>query len=148
KTSIAAHFVEAACRRGERCLYFAFEESPGQLARNMSSIGVDLGRWMKRGLLRVEAARPTLYGLEAHLAFMLRTVREFRPAAVLVDPLTDFTESLADTKAMLTRLIDFLKMQGITAMFTSLTHAGVHAEQTEAGVSSLIDTWIVLRDPE
>ena len=135
-------------RRGERCLFFAFEESPQQLARNMGSIGMDLGRWRKRGLLRLESARPAVYGLETHLAFMHRTIREFRPAAVLVDPITDFTDSLADNKAMLTRLIDFLKMEGITAVFTSLTSAGAHVEQSEAGVSSLIDTWIVLRDLE
>jgi len=148
KTSVAARFVDAACRRGERCLYFAFEESPGQLTRNMGSIGMDLGRWWKRDLLRLEAARPAVYGLETHLAFMHRAIREFRPAAVLVDPITDFTDFLADNKAMLTRLIDFLKMEGITAVFTSLTAAGVHSEHTEAGVSSLIDTWIVLRDLE
>lgn len=148
KTSVAARFVQAACVRGERCLFFAFEESPAQLARNMGSIGMDLGRWRKRGLLRLESARPAVYGLETHLAFMHRTIREFRPAAVLVDPITDFTDSLADNKAMLTRLIDFLKMEGITAVFTSLTAAGAHVEQSEAGVSSLIDTWIVLRDLE
>jgi circadian clock protein KaiC len=148
KTSVAARFVDAACRRGERCLYFAFEESPGQLTRNMGSIGMDLGRWRKRDLLRLEAARPAVYGLETHLAFMHRTIREFSPEAVLVDPITDFTDFLADNKAMLTRLIDFLKMEGITAVFTSLTAAGVHSEHTEAGVSSLIDTWVVLRDLE
>jgi len=148
KTSVAARFVQAACERDERCLFFAFEESPQQLARNMGSIGMDLGRWRKRGLLRLESARPAVYGLETHLAFMHRTIREFTPAAVLVDPITDFTDSLADNKAMLTRLIDFLKMEGITAVFTSLTTAGAHAEQSEAGVSSLIDTWIVLRDLE
>ena len=141
-------FVQAACERGERCLFFAFEESPQQLVRNMRSIGMDLGRWRKQGLLRLESARPAVYGLETHLAFMHRTIREFRPAAVLVDPITDFTDSLADNKAMLTRLIDFLKMEGITAVFTSLTSAGAPVEQSEAGVSSLIDTWIVLRDLE
>jgi len=148
KTSVAAHFVQAACLRGERCLFFAFEESPQQLTRNMASIGMDLGRWRKQGLLRLESARPALYGLETHLAFMHRTIREFSPAAVLVDPITDFTDSLADNKSMLTRLIDFLKMEGITAVFTSLTSAGMSVEQSEAGVSSLIDTWIVLRDVE
>jgi circadian clock protein KaiC len=148
KTSVAAAFVEAACARGERCLYFAFEESPQQLARNMASIGMKLARWQRDGLLRLEAARPAVYGLETHLAFMHRTVRDFRPTAVLVDPITDFTDSLADNKAMLTRLIDFLKMEGITALFTSLTEAGGHAEQSESGVSSLIDTWIVLRSLE
>lgn len=148
KTSVAAHFVQAACVRGERCLFFAFEESPQQLTRNMNSIGMDLGRWRKEGLLRLESARPAVYGLEAHLAFMHRTIREFRPAAVIVDPITDFTDSLAENKAMLTRLIDFLKMEGITAVFTSLTSPGLLVEQTEAGVSSLIDTWIALRDVE
>lgn len=148
KTSVAARYAQAACERGERCLFFAFEESPQQLARNMGSIGMDLGRWRKRGLLRLESARPAVYGLETHLAYMHRMVREFAPRAVLVDPITDFTDSLADNKAMLTRLIDFLKMEGITAVFTSLTSAGAHAEQSESGVSSLIDTWLVLRSLE
>ena len=145
---MAARYAQAACERGERCLFFAFEESPQQLARNMGSIGMDLGRWRKHGLLRLESARPAVYGLETHLAYMHRMVREFAPRAVLVDPITDFTESLADNKAMLTRLIDFLKMEGITAVFTSLTAAGAHAEQSESGVSSLIDTWLVLRSLE
>ncbi len=148
KTSVAAAFAEAACSRGERCLFFAFEESPLQLARNMGSVGMDLGRWRRRNLLRLESARPAVYGLESHLAFMHKTIREFRPTAVLVDPITDFTDSLADNKAMLTRLIDFLKMEGITAVFTSLTSTGTNVEQSEAGVSSLIDTWLVLRDQE
>jgi circadian clock protein KaiC len=145
KTSVAARFVQAACERGERCLFFAFEESPEQLARNMSSIGMDLGRWRKRRLLRLESARPAVYGLETHLAFMHRAIGEFRPRAVLVDPITDFTDSRADNKAMLMRLIDFLKVEGITAVFTSLTSFGDHVEQSEASVSSLIDTWITLR---
>jgi circadian clock protein KaiC len=145
KTSVTARFVQAACERGERCLFFAFEESPQQLARNMSSIGMDLGRWRKQGLLRLESARPAVYGLETHLAFMHRTIREFMPASVLVDPISDFTTALADNKAMLMRLIDFLKVEGITAVFTSLTSDGANVEQSEAGVSSLIDTWVVLR---
>jgi circadian clock protein KaiC len=148
KTSVAARFVQASCVRGERCLFFAFEESPQQLARNMRSIGMNLDRWRKAGLLRLESARPAVYGLETHLAFMHRTIREFKPTAVLVDPITDFTTALDDNKAMLTRLIDFLKMEGITAVFTSLTSAGEQVEQSEGGVSSLIDTWIVLRDVE
>lgn len=150
KTSLATRFAEAVCKRGECCLYFSFEESPGQLSRNMRSIGIDLRRWLKKGLLRLEAARPTIYGLETHLAFMHRAVRESRPAAVVIDPITDFTltDSLADNKAMLMRLIDFLKSEDITVAFTSLTSAGAHPEQTEAAVSSLIDTWIVLRDLE
>src|SRR3990172_779840 len=148
KTSVAARFVQAACGRGERCLFFAFEESPQQLTRNMGSIGMDLGHWRKRGLLRLESARPAVYGLEAHLAFLHRTIRPFRPAHLLLYLITDFTDSLTDNKAMHTRLIDFLKMEGITAVFTSLTSAGANVEQSEAGVSSLIDTWIVLRDVE
>src|SRR4249920_1960901 len=92
KTSVAARFVQAACERGERCLFFAFEESPDQLSRNMESIGMDLGRWRKEDLLRLVSARPAVYGLETHLAFMHRTIREFRPMAVLVDPITDFTD--------------------------------------------------------
>src|SRR4030095_10093412 len=104
KTSVAAAFVQAACARGERCLYFAFGESALQLDRNMRSIGLNLGRWRKQGVLRLESARPAVYGLETHLAYMHRTIREFRPAAVLVDPITDFTTALADNKAMLTRL--------------------------------------------
>jgi circadian clock protein KaiC len=148
KTSVAAHLVQAACARDERCLFFAFEESPQQLARNMRSIGLDLARWWRRGLLRLESARPAVYGLETHLAFMHKAIREFQPTAVLVDPITDFTTALADNKAMLTRLIDFLKLKGITTVFTSLTSAGVSLEQSEAGISSLIDTWIMLKDPE
>ncbi|HEY6552489.1 MAG TPA: circadian clock protein KaiC, partial [Vicinamibacteria bacterium] len=148
KTSVGTRFVEVACARGERSLLFAFEESPQQLSRNMRSVGMDLGRWRKAGLLRLESARPSVYGLETHLAFMHRAIREFRPTAVLVDPITDFTDSLADNKAMLTRLIDFLKMEGITALFTSLTAAGSHVDESDAGVSSLIDTWIVLRAVE
>ncbi len=148
KTSVAARFVQDACARGERCLFLAFEESPEQLTRNMGSIGMDLGRWRRQGLLRLESARPAVYGLETHLAFIHRTIKDFKPTAVLVDPITDFTTAVADNKAMLTRLIDFLKMEGITAVFTSLTTAGASVEQSEAGVSSLIDTWIVLRDLE
>jgi circadian clock protein KaiC len=148
KTSVAAAFVQAACERGERCLFFAFEESPQQLMRNMGSIGLGLGRWRKLGLLRLESSRPAVYGLETHLAFMHKTIRLFRPTSVLMDPITDFTDSLADNKAMLTRLIDFLKMEGITAVFTSLASAGMAVDQLEGGVSSLIDTSIVLRDME
>jgi circadian clock protein KaiC len=114
----------------------------------MSSIGMVLGPWRKQGLLRLESSRPAVYGIETHLAFMHKTIRAFRPAAVLVDPITDFTESLADNKAMLTRLIDFLKMEGITAVFTSLVSAEMNVDQLEGGVSSLIDTSIVLRDLE
>lgn len=150
KTSLAAHFVDAACRRGERCLYFAFEESEPQIARNMRSIGVDLAPWVKKGLLRFVAARATFYGLEMHLARMHQAIREFQPEVVVVDPVTDLMAigSPFEVKAMLLRLVDFLKASEITAFLTSLTAGGEVAEQTEIGISSLIDTWLLVRDLE
>jgi circadian clock protein KaiC len=150
KTSVAAHFAAAACRRGERCLWFAFEESASQIIRNMRSIGLDLEPWMKQGLLQFHAARPTLYGLEMHLLEMIRLVREYQPRAVVVDPITNFIAagSGLEVKAMLMRLIDYFKMERTTAMFTSLTRGGSELEQTEVGVSSLMDTWLLLRDIE
>ena len=150
KTSLAAHFVDAACRRGERVLYMAFEESEGQFVRNMRSIGFDLQPWVERGLLRFEAARPTLYGLETHLATMHRQVVEYDPRVVIVDPLTNFTSvgSTTEVRSMLMRLIDFFKSKQITTMFNSLTGGGNILEQSEVGVSSLMDTWLLLRDME
>jgi circadian clock protein KaiC len=150
KTSLAAHFVDAACRRGERVLYNAFEESEGQFVRNMRSIGLDLEPWVKRGLLRFEAARPTLYGLEMHLATMHKQFKEFQPRVVVIDPLSNFTSigNNVEVRSMLMRLIDFLKSQQITALFTNLTGVDGSLEQTEVGVSSLMDTWLLLRDVE
>ncbi len=150
KTSVAGHFADAACRRGERCLYFAFEESPSQVIRNMRSIGLHLSPWIKQGLLRYHASRPTLYGLEMHLATMHKAIREFDPQVVVVDPVTDLMAvgTEMDVKLMVTRLVDFLKSKGITALFTSLTGGGTYAEQTEVGISSLIDTWLLLREIE
>jgi len=150
KTSLAAHFADSTCRRGERCLYFAFEESESQLLRNMRSIGLDLAPWLKKGLLRIHATRPTAYGLETHLASLHRMVSEFDPRAVIVDPITNFLKAgtQSETEAMLTRLIDFLKSRQTTAMLTSLTHGGSSMEQSEATISSLIDTWLLLRDIE
>lgn len=150
KTSLAAHFVDAACRRDERVLYMAFEESPGQFARNMRSIGFDMNPWMERGLLRFEASRPTLYGLEMHLATMHKHIVEFEPHVVIIDPLTNFTSVGAENEArsMLMRLIDMLKSKQTTALFTSLTGGGSVLEQSEVGVSSLMDTWLLLRDVE
>jgi circadian clock protein KaiC len=147
KTSIAAHVVRAACERGERCLYFAFEESPEQILRNVRSIGVELRPWMEKGLLRFHAARPTLYGLEMHLVGIHKCVEEFQPQVVVLDPVTNFITAgtSAQVKSMLMRLIDYLKSKQATALFTSLTEAGSSLEQSEAGVSSLIDTWILLR---
>jgi circadian clock protein KaiC len=150
KSSIAAQFVDAACRRGERALYFAFEESPHQIVRNMRSIGLHLEQWREQGLLRIDALRPTLTGLEIHLAMMLKQVAVFRPSVVVMDPISNLTGAgeSADVTAMLTRLLDYLKSQGVTALFTSLTEGGTALERTAEGVSSLMDTWLLLRDLE
>lgn len=150
KTSLAAHFAAATCRRGERCLVFLFEESPDQWMRNMGSIGLDLQPWVKRGLLCHHAARPSLHGLEMHLAVSLKAIREFRPDAVVIDPISAFESSGNDfeVKSMLIRLIDSLKVQGITVLMTNLTRDGGTLEHTDAQISSLIDTWLLLRDIE
>ena len=150
KSSLAAHFVDAACHRGERCAYFATEESPDLIVRNMRSIGIDLGPWVKKGLLRFDATRPTFHGLEMHLLRMHKLVRETNARVVVVDPITSYI-SLGDTlevKSMLSRLIDFFKAHQITAFFTSLTEGGSALEQSEVGISSLMDTWILLRHIE
>jgi circadian clock protein KaiC len=150
KSSVAAHFAEATCRRGERCLYFAFEEAASQIARNMRSIGVDLEPWMRRDLLRVHAQRPTALGLEAHLVAMHRLIEDWQPRVVIVDPVTNMIAvgSETEVKAMLARLIDFMKVRQITALFTSLTEGGRAAERTDLGVSSLMDVWMVLDNRE
>ena len=146
KTSMAASLARSACTRGKRCLYFAFEESVDQLVRNMRSIGIELRPLMDQGLLRVMAARPTIQGLEKHLVTMHREVTNFRPAVVVVDPITNLINvgTTTETQSMLTRLLDFLKLEGITTFFTSLTSGGESLEQTDVGISSLIDTWLVL----
>lgn len=150
KTSLAANFANASCQRNERCLYLAFEESESQFVRNMGSIGLNLGRWTKNGLLRVSATRPTELGLEGHLTSVHRHVMDFRPRLVVVDPLTNFLKAgrQVEAEAMLARLIDFLKVEQITGVFTSLIHSSGAFEDTEVGVSSLIDVWIMLRDIE
>ncbi len=151
KTSLAAHFADAACRRGERCAFFAFEESESQVARNMRSIGIDLARWTKEGRLRIHAERPTLFGLESHLADMQRIISEFHPRVVIVDPVSNFTSvaEQRDIKTMLTRLLDQLKVEGVTTMFTNLTAAGnLSLESTDVGISSLADVWLLVRDIE
>jgi circadian clock protein KaiC len=149
KSSFAAAFVDAACRRGESTLYFAFEESPSQILRNMGSIGIDLNPWIKRGLLHIHAARPTATGLEGHLAIMHKQVTTFSPKVVVVDPITNLVSvgDLPSVKAMLTRLIDFLKINGITAMFTNLVFNG-EIDGTAIGISSLMDAWLMLRTVE
>ncbi len=150
KTSIAAQFVEAACKRGERVLFFTFEESPSQLARNMRSIGIDLKPLEKNGLLRFHAARPTIYGLETHLTTIIKLINKFEPDIVILDPINAFVlgDNQAEVKAMLLRLVDFLKMKRITAFFTSLTDSGDNIENSDVYISSLIDTWLLLRDIE
>lgn len=150
KTSIAATFAEAACRRNERCIYFTFEESPGQIIRNMRSIGIDLAPMADAGLLTIHASRPMTHGLETHLATMIKTVQDLAPDVVIVDPVSSLItagEDL-DTKSMLTRLIDYLKVNQITGLFTDLTQVEGAPEQTRIRISSLMDTWILLRSIE
>jgi circadian clock protein KaiC len=149
KSSLAAHFADAACRRGEHVLYFAFEESPSQIMRNMRSIGLDLEPWVRQLLLHFQAVRPTLFGLESHLTAMHKAINRFNPTIVIVDPLNSFTDgsNTNAVKAMLVRLVDFLKLKHITSLFTSLT-SGSQLEQTDVAISSLIDTWLLVRDIE
>jgi circadian clock protein KaiC len=150
KTSLAATFAAATCRRGERCLYFAFEESQDQLLRDLQSIGLDLAPFVRRGLLHFELARPTFFGLEMHLGRMHRRIAQVQPTAVVVDPITSLMSAgaAADVHPMLFRLIDFLKQSGLTAFLTALTNGGAAAEATDLGVSSIVDTWLLLRDIE
>jgi circadian clock protein KaiC len=150
KSSIAAHFANASCARGESCLYFAFEESSSQMIRNMRSIGIELQPWVDAGKLRVVAGRPTATGLEMHLASMHKHVRQHRPQLVIVDPISNLTEAgtLRDAGALVLRMLDFFKFEQITAVFTSLTSGGKALEATDVGISSVVDTWILLRDIE
>jgi circadian clock protein KaiC len=150
KTSVAAHFAEAACKRGERVLYFCFEESPNQLMRNMHSIGIKLEPWVHKGLLLFQATRPTLYGLEMHLAMTHKAVNAFKPDIVIMDPINTFIlgDKENEVKMMLMRIVDFLKLNQITALFISLTSTESALESSDVGISSLIDTWLLLRDME
>ena len=150
KTSVAAHFAEAACKRGERVLYFCFEESPNQLMRNMRSIGIKLDQWVGKGLLQFQATRPTFYGLEMHLAVTHKAVNAFKPEIVIMDPINTFIlgDKENEVKTMLMRIVDFLKGNQITALFTSLTSTESALESSDVGISSLIDTWLLLRDIE
>ena len=146
KSSLCAHFVDAACRRGERCLVFLFEESPQQVVRNMRSIGIDLQPWIERGLLEYHASRPALHGLEMHLSQTYRAIERFRPSAVILDPVSSLLSVAvtADVRALLTRLVDLLKTRGITALMTSLSHGRTELERTDAEISSIVDTWLLL----
>ena len=147
KSSVGASFVAAACARGERALLFAYEESASQLLRNMRSIGIDLEPWVRKGLLHIDASRPTLHGLEQHLVHMYELVRTAKPSVVVVDPISNLTLDKDDRalKPTLMRLIDHLKQGGVTALFTSLTSDAVaDVADSQVGVSSLMDTWILL----
>ncbi|VVB63072.1 Circadian clock protein kinase KaiC [uncultured archaeon] len=146
KTSFAAHFVDAACRQGERCLYFAFEESPSQIGRNMRSIGIDFGAWTDAGLLQIHSSRPMAHGLETHLMDMRRVIDDFGPKVVIIDPITNLTNvgTESDVKFMLTRLVDYLKTKGITTLCTGLIDREEDGQAAQ-GISSLMDTWIKLR---
>lgn len=150
KTSVAASFVNAACNRKEKCLYFAFEESPRQIIRNMRSIGIDLQGHLDKGLLKFIASRPTLYGLEMHLVAIHKAIRTFKPKVVVMDPITNLITvgTVGDVKAMLVRLIDFLQDEQITVMFTALSLNNIVNDQTDEGVSSLVDAWILIKDIE
>jgi len=150
KSSVAAHFVDSCCAQGERALYFAFEESQNQILRNMSSIGIDLGRWVKKGNLRFHADRPTTYGLEMHLVTLFKRLAEQNPTVVVIDPITTFIQvgSENEVKSMLTRLVDYLKSKGTTTLFTSLTGPGGELEDSMTGISSLMDTWILFRSQD
>ena len=150
KTSLAGYFADAACRRGESALYFAFEESAAQIVRNLRSIGTDLEPSLRKGLLQVHAARPTTSGLEGHLSAMHRLIEEKKPRVVVVDPISNLISvgTSAEVKAMLARLIDFMKVRQMTALFTSLTIDEGHPEGTDIGISSFMDTWLVLRNIE
>jgi circadian clock protein KaiC len=150
KTSIAAHFANAACLRKERCIYFAFEESPEQIMRNMRSINVSLEKHVKAGLLKFHASRPTLYGLEMHLLVIYKMIQDFKPTTVILDPITNLVTigTVSDIKSMLIRLIDFLQKEQITVLFTALTLNATVNENTDEGVSSLVDAWLMVRDIE
>jgi circadian clock protein KaiC len=150
KTSLTAQFVDAACARGERCVFLSFEESAIQIVRNMGSIGIDLGRWVDKGLLHFQASRPSTFGLEMHLGKIHRLVKEVAPKTVVLDPVTGLSRcgTANETTSMLLRLVDFLKEKQITILLTTLPNGSDGQEQTGADISSLVDTWVQLRDIE
>nr|WP_210301894.1 circadian clock protein KaiC [Methylobacterium brachythecii] len=146
KTTIATHLLDAACRRGERCMAFVFEESGSQICRNALSVGLDLKPHLDAGLLRFEAARPSLYGLEMHLARMNRDVERFKPSIVVIDPVSALRGPANELQATLLRMVDMLKGRGITAVFTSLRTDGSFDQVGDLGLSSLMDVWVKLQD--
>ena len=148
KTTFGSHFIDAACRRGERCMGFVFEESAQEICRNALSVGFNLQHWIDAGLLRFEAGRPSLYGLEMHLARMHRDIDHFKPSVVVVDPISAFRGPDVEVHATLLRMIDLLKSRNITALFTSLRTNDVLDQGTDFGLSSLMDVWIRLSNVE
>jgi len=150
KTSIAAYFADASCRRKERCIFFAFEESPKQIMRNVHSINIDLNKHIDAGLLQIHSSRPTLYGLESHLVSIHKKVKQFRPRAVILDPISNLQTIAppAEVKAMLMRLLDFLQNEGITVLLTALVFDNEKTTAAEEGISSLVDAWVQVRDIE
>lgn len=149
KTSLAAHFTEAACRRGERAIYFAFEESPEQIARNMRSIGIELSKWIRKGLLHIEAVRPSSFGMEMHLVRMHAMLHEHNPDVVVMDPISAMipSGSLHEVGSLVLRIVDFIKARGATGFFTAVTADGDLAS-TDLSISSLVDTWLLLQNVE
>ncbi|HEX5323835.1 MAG TPA: circadian clock protein KaiC [Capsulimonadaceae bacterium] len=150
KTTLAGHFAKAVCEQGETCLYFAFEEGRDQIVRNMRSVGIDFAPCIKSGHLHIDSSRPTVYGLEMHLAVMYKRISQLKPQVVIMDPVSNFLSVgvREDVQAMLTRMVDFLKAQQITALFTHLNHGRDNIDATETAISSLVDTWVLVRDIE
>jgi|GEM_PF-3213174 len=150
KSTVAAHFADATCAAGDPCIYFAMEESPGQVTRNMRSVGIDLQKWVERKLLRFSARRPSLFGLETHLATMYRDVTDFDPTAVVIDPMSALLSAGAtgDVHSLVLRLVDFLKSRGITTLFTDLGAVSGENATTEIQISSLMDAWLLLYNRE
>lgn len=152
KTTIAAYFADQQCLKKEKTVYFAFEESPQQLVRNMKSIGIDLDRHIRNGYLEIHSSRPSLNGLELHLLTLRKMIKEFKPTTVIIDPISNLITvgSMHEVRSMLVRLIDMLKINNITALFTSLNKQtdNIRPDLAEESVSSLVDTWITVRDME
>ncbi|NEU14953.1 KaiC family protein, partial [Methylobacterium sp. BTF04] len=144
KTTVSSYIVDATCARGERVMSFVFEESGAQICRNGLSVGLHLKRHVDSGLLRFEAARPSLYGLETHLARMHRDIEQFKPSLVVIDPVSALHGPATELQSTILRMVDMLKSRGITAVFTSLRTDGEFDERGDLGLSSLMDAWIKL----
>jgi circadian clock protein KaiC len=150
KTSVAAHLAQVTCARGERCLFFSFEESASQILRNMRTIGIDLQAFIRKDILRIHSSRPTVFGLEMHLVRMHKLISQFQPSVVIVDPVSNLQTAgtKEDTTNLLVRLVDFLREKGILGFLVSLTAGTKPLEATDEGISSMVDTWLLLRDLE